>query len=199
MNATTLVQLLADRDPEHDLEEAPSIRRSNLISYLEAMQQLRPRHFWLGEAPGYNGVRRSGIYLISEPHLDWLSSQLSGFQFQKATFTPPKATATSKQIVKLLPLISRLPLTFDVMPFHTFQAHAPYRNRSPKKNELIEQLDILNILIEWFQPESCIAIGRKAELACHTLGIAASYVRHPSRGGQKEFEAGMAAIYHFSE
>lgn len=51
----------SDVDEKHDLPNAPEIRRKNLERYLEAMHKLRPRIAFIAEAPGYRGMRRTGV------------------------------------------------------------------------------------------------------------------------------------------
>lgn len=181
--------------PEHDLPNASAIRCENLKLYLNAQLELKPKSLWLGEAPGYNGVRRSGLYLLSEPQLDMLSDRLKCLPFQKATKTAPKATSTSKQVWKMIELLPEVPLTLDAYPFHLVQEKLPFANRSPKKAELKDYAPLLEFITDLFQPEIIIAIGRKAEYALNHIGIKAQYVRHPSRGGQREFEKGIKRIY----
>lgn len=179
----------------HDLPNAPETRRKNLKQYLEAQLDLNPKSFWIGESPGYNGVRRSGLYLLSEPQLEELSNRLHCAPFQKATKTADKATNTSKQVWKMIQTLPEVPLTYDAFPFHLMQSVAPFRNRSPKRAELRMYAFLLKELIQLFQPETVIAIGRKAEFALRELEIPALYVRHPAHGGQPAFEAGILSIY----
>ena len=54
---------------------------------------------------------------------------------------------------------------------------------------------LLQALIAMLRPRRIIAIGRDAYLALDEIGVPASAVRHPSYGGQREFIAGMFAIY----
>lgn len=49
-------------------------------------------------------------------------------------------------------------------------------------------------LVEVLQPVQVIAVGRKAAFALQTLGIPSTYVRHPSQGGARQFEAGIRAL-----
>lgn len=184
-----------DHCPSEDLREAVTIRKTNLRTYLKAQYQLRPDSLWVGEAPGYNGVRRSGIYLVSEPQFEILGKKLGGVTFQKATRTKNKATQSSKAVWKLVQTLPTVPLTYDAFPLHCFQNSPPFTNRSPSKKELQLAAPFLAQLLNLFKPEKVVAIGRKAEFALSYLGVDSIYVRHPSRGGGPAFEAGVRGIY----
>ncbi len=189
----------ADLCDKHDLPAATSIRKSNLRKYLLAQYELGPDSLWVGEAPGYNGVRRSGIYLISEPQYEELGERLGGIRFQKATKTPNKATQSSKAVWKLIQTLPSVPLTYDAFPLHSFRSSPPFVNRSPSKKELQSTIHILEQLLAIYQPKQIIAIGRKAEYALQYLGVKSIYVRHPSRGGGPAFEQGIKGIYGIDE
>jgi hypothetical protein len=45
------------------------------------------------------------------------------------------------------------------------------------------------------RPEVTVALGRKAEDALGSIGIAAKYVRYPSHGGGPEFRVGMERVF----
>lgn len=185
----------ADHCATHDLPQAISIRKANLRTYLQAQYQRRADSLWVGEAPGYNGVRRSGIYLVSEPQFEELGQRLGDVSFQKATRTPNKATQSSKAVWKLIQTLPTVPLTYDAFPLHSFRNKPPFVNRSPSKKELQSTAHVLELLLEIFQPQKVIAIGRKAEYALDYLGVSNIYVRHPSRGGGPAFEQGIKGIY----
>ena len=48
------------------LHEENSIRRRNLLLYLRQMELLNPRILLVGEAPGYQGCRLTGVPFTSE-------------------------------------------------------------------------------------------------------------------------------------
>jgi len=185
----------ADHCSSEDLPAAITIRKANLRAYLTAQYQLRPDSLWVGEAPGYNGVRRSGIYLVSEPQFEILGERLGGVTFQKATRTKNKATQSSKAVWKLAQTLPMVPLTYDAFPLHCFRNSPPFVNRSPSKKELQEAAPFLEELLRLFKPGKVVAIGRKAEFALSYLGVRSIYVRHPSRGGGPAFEAGIRGVY----
>lgn len=67
------VQFLSDApdlplvfNPYSDNDPFGAVRRKNLQIYLENMKILKPKVLLVGEAPGYNGCRYSGIPFTSE-------------------------------------------------------------------------------------------------------------------------------------
>ncbi len=179
----------------HDLKNADKIRINNLKIYLEAQERNKPRHLWVAEAPGYNGSRRSGVYLVSEKQFEETSKILNSKPFNKATTTEAKDSITAKAIFNMMKELNEFPLTFDIMPFHPFKNNIPLSNRTPTKKEINNNIHYMKVLIDWFKPKQIIAIGRKAETALKEMNINCIYVRHPAQGGQKEFSEGIKKIY----
>lgn len=87
----------SDVDEEHDLPDAPKIRRKNLERFLEAMHKLRPRIAFIAEAPGYRGMRRTGLPMSSEVLLPRISEFL-GVELEKATKTKVMSEITAKVV-----------------------------------------------------------------------------------------------------
>ncbi len=187
-----------DTCPVNDLPNAPKIRSINLRGFLEAQLKNQPRYLWVAEAPGYNGSRRSGIYLVSERDFDEVTKSIKSGRFATATKGSPKTTATANAVWSAIKNLKEFPLTFDALPFHPFSGNNTLSNRTPKRKEIKENLHFLETLIEWFKPKEFIAIGRKAEIALSSLGVSSHYVRHPAHGGQKEFLSGIRKIYRIS-
>jgi hypothetical protein len=50
-------------------------------------------------------------------------------------------------------------------------------------------------MIQIIEPQSVVAVGRKAEDALKMVNYAPQYVRHPSMGGSKMFELQMKAVF----
>jgi hypothetical protein len=50
--------------------------------------------------------------------------------------------------------------------------------------------------VKIIDPKRIVAIGRKAKVALKYIGVpGVCYVRHPSRGGSKQFEADMTEFF----
>lgn len=181
--------------PVHDTPESPAIRQRNLEKYLTAHQQLQSRDLWVAEAPSYRGSRRTGIYFVPESKLDIMATRLELTSFEKATHTPEQTPTSVRQFWQVFDELETLPITYNALPFHPHHPDFPLSNRTPTKRELVQHLTYLEMLVELFQPERILVMGRKAEYACSKLGLKTIYVRHPSQGGQRSFLEKTASIY----
>lgn len=175
----------SDRDEEHDLPNGPKIRRQNLRNYLEAMERLKPRIAFIAEAPGYRGMRRTGVPLSSEVLLPNISEFLD-IELQKATRTKAMSEITAKVVWDVIFELNEPVLLWNAV---MVQPIAPdgYHNRSPKRSEVLAFQEILKTVLDRFMPDKVFAVGRTAERALKEIGIDATYVRHPAHGGARTF------------
>ncbi len=206
MDAESFVGRLADialpdvfnpyRDvcPFHDSPASPGIRRRNLIVYLTAQLKARPDSFWVGEAGGYRGVRRTGLLLTSEEWLEYASTRL-GVTFEKATVTPLVRELSAGAVWREIEKIGRVPLIWAAVPAHTHRPGNPLSNRNPSLREVRAFYPFLSEAWQAFRPRTTIAIGRIAQRALSELGIEQTYVRHPSMAGIPQFRTGIRQIY----
>ena len=123
----------------------------------------------VGEAAGYRGARVSGIPFTSE-------RQLTGSG-------PAEASATIVHRVLAELGVEDEVLLWNVVPTHPHEPDRPYTNRRPTRGEVEASARFLEGVA---RGRLVIAVGR---LAASVLD--APYVRHPSRGGAAEFEAGL--------
>lgn len=138
--------------------------RERLRAYLAA--RTRAPILLVGEAAGYRGARVSGIPFTSE-------RQLTGAG-------PAEASATIIHRV-----LRELGLEDDVLLWNVVPTHpgTPTSNRRPARAEVAGGLPFLEPLA---RGRRVVAVGRLAEEA-----TGAPYVRHPSRGGARQFRAGL--------
>lgn len=180
----------ADFDSCADGANAPATRRANLHGYLIAMAERRPSDLWLGEAPSKHGARRTGIPFTGEGRLEWLSAHIGVTPgLQRATINGgARESQTAREIWGAVP--ASLPLLWNAVLFHTNRGEEPWRNRTPRRSEIVAHREILRAVIELFEPRRVLAIGRVAEDAAQGLGIEITYVRHPAQGGTASFRNG---------
>ena len=186
----------SDRCTFHDLPDGPAIRRQNLYRYLKAHQQRGTRQLWIAEAASYLGSRRSGVYLLPETHFEKASRDIGAAPFQKATKTPVRGAPTATFLWDIMAGLPEIPVAFNALPFHPHQLDNELSNRAPTKKEITQNLVFLEMMIEMFQPQQIIVIGRKAEYACSKINFPnMQYVRHPSQGGRNIFLRQIREIY----
>lgn len=186
----------ADRCVVHDLADGPAVRRSNLRSYLSAIEAADANTIWMGRDLGYRGGRRTGLALTDEVHLTALAETYPGATPAKATKGPAIAERTAAEIWSVLSSLDKPPLLWNVFPFHPYELGNEMTNRRFAARELAEVSELNRALIDWLRITRIVCIGQDAASYADHFGIRVEYVRHPSYGGIPEFRAGMRRLYH---
>lgn len=191
-SSDSLFNLYRDVDDTLDRPDAVSIRRANLRNYLARYEE-PPRIFLLAEAPGPRGCRFSGVPFTSEAQL--LDDTFPICGRQSSLREKPHAEYSGGIYWRVLkPFFPRF-FTWNTVPFHPHKPGEPLSIRNPSQREVMLFVDVLAELLRMLQPEQCLAIGRKAEYAFRKLGVACTYIRHPSQGGAGHFESGIRALW----
>ena len=174
-----------------DRPDAPAIRRANLKAYLDAYDGAPPL-FLLAEAPGPWGCRFSGVPITAEAQLLDPAFPIDG---QRTSRQEEPHTEYSAGIFwrVLQPVFPHF-FVWNSVPFHPHDAGKPLTIRTPRRSEVRRWSDLLEALLALLNPERIVGIGRKAERALTEIGADVTYVRHPSQGGAKKFEAGITRI-----
>jgi uracil-DNA glycosylase len=184
-------------NPYHDAEDplgrpgAPHLRRDNLRRYLAAYDR-RPPLLLVAEAPGPWGCRFSGVPLTSEAQLLDPAHPLDGLPSARAD--EPHTEYSGSIFWRVLTPVFPHFFVWNSVPLHPHDAGAPLTIRTPRRREVARWEPLLHELVDHLAPERVVAIGRKAERALREVDAEPTYVRHPSQGGAKKFEAGMHAI-----
>lgn len=172
-----------------------TIRRENLLLYLEQMKALVPSILFVGEAPGYLGARLTGIPFTSEKILldhDIYFGRQNGF-WMTSKDSHKENTATF--FWDLMKEINIYPLVWNAFPYHPFQEGNPQSNRSPSKSELNLGQFFLKQLVEMYKIKKIIAVGKKADTVLEKMGLEHLTCRHPSRGGNRIFRKQVLDIF----
>lgn len=178
---------------ERDVEDAPSIRRRNLRSYLAAYPE-RPPALLVIEAPGPWGCRFSGVPITSEAQLLDPAFPIDG---ERTSIGQKPMTEYSANIFWriLRPYFPRF-FIWNTVPFHPHHTGRVDSIRGPRIAEIKRFAPINRAVIDILQPEAVFAVGRKAErLLTRELGVDCRYVRHPSQGGATLFEEAMREVF----
>jgi len=172
-------------------------QRSNLQVYFSAMLLTRPTVLLVGEAPGYRGCSLSGIPFTSPGLLR--AAPHPFLQSLKAELNLPDGIqeTTASVLWEYLQDTSLLPLFWNAFPFHPHKIGSKDSNRKPLVSEFEEGLPYLKWVIEIFEPEVFVGVGRSGESALNRIlpGVKIPYVRHPSHGGAREFRTGMDELF----
>ncbi|MBI2212941.1 MAG: uracil-DNA glycosylase [Acidobacteria bacterium] len=178
---------------------AAALRRDNLDRYLSQMLLLEPSTLLVGEAPSHRGCRLTGIPFMSETLMlrgvegAGLFGEARGYE--KATRGDRLSTEASATIVwETIGSLRPTPLLWNAFPFHPHHPGEPRSNRPPTAAELEIGKRFVVDLVEIFAIDQVVAVGNRARDSLTALRILHARVRHPSRGGKREFAAGIARL-----
>ncbi|WP_018234275.1 uracil-DNA glycosylase [Thioalkalivibrio thiocyanodenitrificans] len=181
-----------DRCFDFDLcEAAPRQRLDRLKRHLECKH---PTRILLGEAPGYQGCRYSGVAFTSErllvegviPRIEPTPRITS----RERPFSEPSATIIWGILEELG--VAHETLLWNAFPWHPHGPGASLTNRTPSIKELRMGVGALEALLAHFQGVQVLALGRSAEKTLRMLGVSPkAALRHPSMGGAQRFREGL--------
>lgn len=149
----------------------------------------------VGEAPGYQGCRYSGIAFTSErlliegviPRVLQIGHRLST---RERPFSEPSATIVWKTLFRLG--LAEKTILWNAVQLHPFKPDTPWSNRTPTDSELAHGVQALRLLREAYPDAKIIAVGQKAAGVLQMQGIAfEATVRHPANGGATLFAKGV--------
>lgn len=173
---------------------------SNLKRYIELVsQQQGPRVLLVGEAYGFKGGRLTGIpfssgKLFSEVDHPFLIALSKDISLDEASLTSEN---TASIVWRYLLKRNTVPLFWNSFPYHPHPSRIQKKNRAPTKAEIEEGLALLQMLIDFYQPQMLAGLGRKGadclQRAFPEREIC--YIRHPSYGGKNDFIQGMDSLF----
>jgi uracil-DNA glycosylase len=159
-------------------DPAAGERRERLRRYLHA--RWTAAVVLVGEAAGYQGARLSGIPFTSE-------HQLLGHGRKE-----PAATVVHRVLGALG--VEADVLLWNAVPFHPHPPGNPWSNRPPTSTEVLGCRSFLEAVC---RGRRVVAVGRVAAAAIRQANLGTHdvpYVRHPSHGGARQFEDGLARL-----
>jgi len=179
-------------------DETPygAIRRNNLRLFFEQLLERGVDTMLVGEAPGYQGCRRTGIGFTSEPQLIGGIPDLELFGEERGyrltgEFPTMRKEPSATIVWGELARHRFTPVIWSAFPFHPHKPGNPLSNRAPKRAEIEFGRGIVLDLMEAFQIERVFAVGNVGHASLAAAGIDAPKVRHPSQGGKNDFVAGI--------
>ena len=181
---------------QHDVNgNGPTARLNRLACHLACS----PKLILVGEAPGYQGCRYSGVAFTSErlllegmiPRMPALRSRLTD---RNTPFSEPSATIGWNTLYRVG--LHESTVLWNALQMHPYPTESIWKNRTPTREELLLGKVCLARLIAEFPDARIVAVGNKAkDLMTDYMGILpAATVRHPANGGASKFSNELSAF-----
>jgi uracil-DNA glycosylase len=182
-----------------DTDPANAHRRRNLETYLQEMLDRSPKVLLLGEAPGFRGMRITGVPFTNRTMFEGPANRFGLFGPGKGYVLPAEATAvaaepTATVMWDVLTDLDFLPLLWSACPWHTHVKDQPLSNRTPTTAEAGLGTLFWRSLVELFPIETVVAVGNVAHRSLVRSGLDAPKVRHPAHGGRSGFKRGLEEL-----
>lgn len=177
-----------------------ALRRHNLELYLQEMLERRPKVLLVGEAPGFRGMRITGVPFTNRVILGGPANGFGLFGPGKGYVLPPEAAGvaaepTATVLWQVLEEVGFLPLLWSAFPWHTHKPGQPLSNRTPKPSETMHGTPFWQELAELFEVASIVAVGNVAQHSLQRSGLSAPKIRHPAHGGRSGFKQGLEQLF----
>jgi len=175
------------------------VRRHNLLLYLQQMQAMQPQVMLIAEAPGYKGMRLTGVPFSSRAFVRDGIDGVSIFGTHNGYIEPTddyqsEREQTATIVWSVLKDVRPLPLSWNSYPFHPHRPGKLLSNRKPRKPEIEIGRPFLLKMLEMFPVKTVIAVGNTADDTLNMQDIDHLKVRHPAQGGKNDFVAGLTEI-----
>lgn len=183
-----------DSCPYETPGNGPEARLLRLAAHLDCS----PEFVLVGEAPGYQGRRYSGVAFTSErllmdgaiPRVQKIAHRLSQ---RKLPFSEPSATIVWRTLYALG--VAERTVLWNALQMHPYKPAGLWTNRTPTDGELALGAPALRLMRERFPGAQFVAVGKKAEILMASMGVvAAAAVRHPANGGAVKFATELSAL-----
>lgn len=176
-----------------------AVRRRNLELYLSEMLDRSPRVLLLGEAPGFRGMRITGVPFTNRTMFQGPANIFGLFGPGKGYALPAEAEGvaaepTATVMWEVLAELDFLPLLWSACPWHTHVPGEPQSNRTPRITEAKLGMPYWQSLVELFSIEAVVAVGNIAHRSLQASGVDAPKVRHPAHGGRSGFKRGLEEL-----
>ncbi|RRR71723.1 MAG: hypothetical protein EI684_11160 [Candidatus Viridilinea halotolerans] len=179
------------------------VRRANLSLALALALARGPDLLLIGEAPGYNGARRTGVPFTSErillaglPSLGQFGRE-RGFAYASddgRISAEPTATLVYREMVALNCFV----VGWNACPLHPQRPGKPQSNRPPRAAEVAQGLPLLQQFLALFAGVPVAAMGNVAAASLTRLAVTHVKLRHPAQGGARQFAAGLRGVQHLT-
>ncbi|QYY84475.1 uracil-DNA glycosylase [Pseudomonas germanica] len=188
----------SDRCEIHDRRDAPRRRATTLSAVLRRALEEPVDAIWIGRDLGYRGGRRTGLALTDDVHIiehtrRWNLELVP----ERPTIGNAMAERTAAVIWGMLENIDARIFLWNVFPLHPHKSGDPFTNRQHNARERQAGEELLQQLITLLRPSRIVAIGNDAAAAANRIidSVPVICVRHPSYGGQTQFQKQITELY----
>ncbi|MDV8150010.1 uracil-DNA glycosylase [Arthrobacter sp. B10-11] len=174
-------------------------RQRNLGIYLQEMLDRSPKVLLVGEAPGFRGMRITGVPFTNRTMFEGPANSFGLFGPGKGYVLPAEAAGipsepTATVMWQVLSELEFLPLLWSACPWHTHVPGRPLSNRTPKPAEAALGTPFWQALTQLFPIESVVAVGNVAHRSLQRSGFDVPKIRHPAHGGRAGFKRGLEEL-----
>lgn len=174
-------------------------RRRNLDIYLQEMLDRSPTVLLVGEAPGFRGMRITGVPFTNRTMFEGPANSFGLFGPGKGYVLPPDAAGvaaepTATVMWDVLAGLDFLPVLWSACPWHTHVPGRPLSNRTPTAAEATLGTPFWQALTELFPIETVVAVGNVAHRSLQRSGLDVPKIRHPAHGGRSGFKRGLEEL-----
>lgn len=174
-------------------------RRRNLGIYLQEMLDRSPKVLLVGEAPGFRGMRITGVPFTNRTMFEGPANSFGLFGPGKGYVLPPEASGvaaepTATVMWEVLAELEFLPVLWSACPWHTHVSGRPLSNRTPTASEAALGTPFWQMLTELFPIETVVAVGNVAHRSLQRSGLDVPKIRHPAHGGRSGFKQGLQEL-----
>lgn len=186
----------ADHCEVHDRSDAPQRRAQGLSDVIEQAVLRSVDAIWIGRDLGYRGGRRTGLALTDDVHVECHAKRWN-VHVERHTKGEAVGERTAAVIWSMLHQIDQAVFLWNVFPLHPHEAGLPFTNRQHNAGERRAGEELLNLLVDLLRPRRLVAVGNDAFGAATRVAghCPVTLVRHPSYGGQRQFETQIATLY----
>jgi uracil-DNA glycosylase len=178
---------------------ANALRRQNLAAYLSDMLDRAPKVLLVGEAPGFRGMRITGVPFTNRTMFEGPANHFGLFGSGNGYVLPPEAAGvaaepTATVMWEVLAELDFLPLLWSACPWHTHLPDQPLTNRTPTPAEAARGTPFWQALTGIFPIETVLAVGNVAHQSLRRSGLDVPKIRHPAHGGRALFKQGLQEL-----
>ena len=176
-----------------------AVRRNNLSLYLTEMLERSPDILLVGEAPGFRGMRITGVPFTNRTIFEGPANSFGLFGPGKGYVLPPEASGvaaepTATVMWQVLAELDVLPLLWSAFPWHPHQPGRPLSNRTPTPAEAVLGTPFWQTMAELFAVRTVVAVGNVAHRSLQRSGLEVAKIRHPAHGGRAGFKRGLEQL-----